>query len=67
VTPPSPDTSPDPVDEPGEAFEQYDDEAILPDIDGPPAATDFGTTATEQLEGEPLDQRLRREVPEEQP
>lgn len=32
--------------------------------DRPIASTDFGTTAEEQREGEPLDDRLRREVPD---
>lgn len=40
-------------------------EAPLPG-DRPVAAEDFGTTAGEQIEGEPLDGRLAREEPEEQ-
>ncbi|MFG1928460.1 DUF5709 domain-containing protein [Cryptosporangium sp. NPDC048952] len=32
--------------------------------DRPIASTEFGTTAEEQREGEPLDDRLRREVPD---
>ena len=34
--------------------------------DQPVAVDDFGTTAAEQAEGEPLDQRIDREVPEDQ-
>lgn len=34
--------------------------------DQPMAVDDFGTTAAEQAEGEPLDQRVDREVPEDQ-
>jgi Family of unknown function (DUF5709) len=34
--------------------------------DQPIALDDFGTTAAEQAEGEPLDQRVDREVPEDQ-
>ncbi|MBO0804486.1 MAG: hypothetical protein J2P25_15605 [Nocardiopsaceae bacterium] len=34
--------------------------------DRPQAADDFGTTAEEQAEGEPLDLRTAREVPEDQ-
>jgi Family of unknown function (DUF5709) len=34
--------------------------------DRPLAADDFGTTVEEQIEGEPLDSRLGREVPEEE-
>ena len=37
--------------------------AALP-TDRPLASTDFGTTANEQLEGEPLEDRLRREEPD---
>jgi hypothetical protein len=40
-------------------------EAPLP-ADHPVAVDDFGTTADEQLQGEPLDQRVEREVPEDQ-
>jgi hypothetical protein len=39
--------------------------APLP-ADHPTAVEDFGTTAAEQSEGEPLDQRVAREVPEDQ-
>jgi hypothetical protein len=39
--------------------------APLP-ADHPTAVDDFGTTAAEQAEGEPLDQRVEREVPEDQ-
>jgi hypothetical protein len=35
--------------------------------DQPVALDDFGTTGEEQIEGEPLDLRLQREQPEEQP
>jgi hypothetical protein len=38
-------------------------EAALPG-DEPVAVDDFGTTAEEMREGEPLDERLRREEPE---
>ncbi|MDH2425458.1 DUF5709 domain-containing protein [Sphaerisporangium sp. TRM90804] len=41
-------------------------EAPLPG-DRPVAVDDFGTTAEEHFQGEPLDGRLDREVPEEQP
>jgi hypothetical protein len=41
-------------------------EAPLP-ADHPVAVDDFGTTAEEQIEGEPLDGRLGREVPDRQP
>jgi len=34
--------------------------------DAPAAADDYGTTAGEQIQGEPLDGRLSREEPEEQ-
>lgn len=34
--------------------------------DQPTAVDDYGTTAAEQAEGEPLDQRVDREVPEDQ-
>jgi hypothetical protein len=40
--------------------------AALPS-DHPLAVDDFGTTATEQLEGEPLEDRLSREEPDIQP
>jgi hypothetical protein len=42
------------------------EEAPLPG-DRPLAIDDYGTTAEEQLRGEPLSVRLAREVPEEQP
>src|SRR5256885_11736254 len=35
--------------------------------DDPGASVDFGTTAFEQSEGEPLTQRLEREVPDDVP
>ncbi len=35
--------------------------------DEPTALDDYGTTADEQRDGEPLDARLRREAPEDQP
>jgi hypothetical protein len=41
-------------------------EAPLPG-DSPTAVDDYGTTIDEQIQGEPLDSRLSREVPEEQP
>jgi hypothetical protein len=41
-------------------------EAPLPG-DRPVAVDDFGTTVEEQIEGEPLDGRLAREEPEEEP
>jgi len=39
-------------------------EGIFPPGDEPIAATDFGTTAEEMREGESLDGRLARELPE---
>ncbi len=39
-------------------------EGELPPLDRPQAATDWGTTAAEQLGPEPLDVRLAREEPE---
>lgn len=41
-------------------------EGELPPLDHPQAVTDWGTTAAEQL-GEPLEVRLRREVPDAAP
>ena len=41
-------------------------EAPVP-ADHPVAVDDFGTTVEEQIEGEPLDDRLDREVPEREP
>lgn len=41
-------------------------EAPLP-ADHPTAADDYGTTVDEMIQGEPLDGRLSREMPEEQP
>lgn len=41
-------------------------EAPLP-ADRPIAVDDFGTTVDEQIQGEPLDGRLSREIPEPQP
>ncbi|MGW0483470.1 DUF5709 domain-containing protein [Nonomuraea sp. NPDC003214] len=41
-------------------------EAPLPG-DEPIAVDDYGTTVDEQIQGEPLDGRLEREVPEDQP
>ena len=35
--------------------------------ENPGASTDYGTTAFEQSEGEPLDVRLAREVPDDEP
>jgi hypothetical protein len=40
-------------------------QAPLP-ADDPQAVDDFGTTAEEQAQGEPLDLRMSREVPEDQ-
>ncbi len=40
---------------------------LLPRRDHPRAASDFGTTAEEQREGEPLDDRLREEEPDVEP
>ncbi len=42
-------------------------EGLLPPRDEPQAADDFGTTATEQREGEPLDDRLAEEQPDLEP
>jgi len=39
-------------------------EGELPPLDHPQAVTDWGTTAAEQLGNEPLDVRIRREVPD---
>ena len=39
-------------------------EGELPPLDRPQAATDWGTTAAEQLGSEPLEVRLRREEPD---
>ncbi|TMS00624.1 DUF5709 domain-containing protein [Nonomuraea basaltis] len=41
-------------------------EAPLP-ADHPTAVDEYGTTTDEQIQGEPLDSRLGRELPEEQP
>ena len=52
----------DTSDQPGEAL----DAAKLPEQmpDKPQAALDHGTTAQEMAEGEPLDQKLTREIPD---
>ena len=69
MTPPGPDERADPVDDPGAAFEQYDDEQTGDgDLDVPmdePLGVDrFGTTAEEQREGASLDRRLAAEQPD---
>jgi hypothetical protein len=60
----TPDDSPDPADDPGAAFEQYDDDDLQVPTDRPLGVEKFGTTADEQLAGESLDQRLSEELPE---
>jgi hypothetical protein len=42
-------------------------QAPVPPRDRPVALDEFGTTIEEQIEGEPLDLRLQREVPEQEP
>ena len=39
-------------------------EGDMPPLDRPQAATDWGTTASEQLASEPMEVRLAREVPD---
>jgi len=39
-------------------------EGLIPPRDHPQGATEWGVTAEEQLEGEPLDLKLRREEPD---
>ncbi|GII80882.1 hypothetical protein Sru01_58640 [Sphaerisporangium rufum] len=51
---------------PGQQLAVDPQEAPLP-ADRPVAVDDFGTTVEEQIQGEPLEGRLRREVPEEEP
>ena len=51
-----PDTGEDLEDDPGE-----DLEAMIEQADRPFASESFGTTAEEQKEGEPLDQKLKEE------
>jgi hypothetical protein len=43
------------------------EEEASPPKDEPEAADDYGTTATEQREGEPLDDRLAEERPDQEP
>lgn len=50
---------------PGQEWAVDPQRASVP-ADEPTAVDDFGTTADEQYEGEPLDQRVDREVPEDQ-
>jgi hypothetical protein len=57
--------SPDELDvEPGDAFEQLDDEDASISIEHAVGVDHFGTTAEEQLEGESLDKKLSEEVPD---
>jgi hypothetical protein len=42
-------------------------EGLLPPADSPRAAEDHGTTAEEQREGEPLEERLAEEEPDREP
>lgn len=52
-------------DQTGEAYEQYDDEGILPDdVDQPLGVTAHGTTWSEEAEGAHLSDRLAAELPE---
>jgi hypothetical protein len=52
-------------DQTGEAYEQYDDEGILPDdVDRPLGVTAHGTTWAEEAEGAHLSDRLAAELPE---
>ena len=52
-------------DQPCEAYEQYDDEGILPDdIDDPLGVTAHGTTWEEEAHGATLEDRVNAEVPE---
>jgi hypothetical protein len=59
-----PDDAVDPDDDPGIAFEQYDDDDLEVPLDRTFGVDRFGTTAEEQLEGESLDERLSEELPE---
>jgi hypothetical protein len=52
----------DPEEDPGEELE-----AMIEQADHPFASESFGTTAEEQEEGEPLDQRLAEERPDRPP
>src|SRR5438270_2903909 len=52
----------DPDEDPGEELE-----AMIERADRPFASESFGTTAEEQEEGEPLDQKLREERPDTPP
>jgi len=56
------DGSEDREEDPGEELE-----AMIEQADRPFASKSFGTTAEEQGEGEPLDQRLREERPDKPP
>jgi hypothetical protein len=55
--------SPDPDDAPKRITGDVQEEIAVPG-DRPIAVNDFGTTAAEEIAGEPLDARLRREEPE---
>src|SRR3989441_10114688 len=57
-----PDTGEDLEEDPGE-----EPEVMIEQADRPFASESFGTTAEEQEEGEPLDQRLREERPDKAP
>src|SRR6266540_3003894 len=57
-----PDTGEDLEEDPGEDFE-----ARIEQADRPFASDSFGTTAEEQEEGEPFDQRLAEERPSREP
>ena len=50
---------------PGQEWAVDPQQAPLP-ADSPTAVDDFGTTVEEQIEGEPLDLRVDREIPEDQ-
>jgi len=62
--PDTPDELSDPDNDPGGSFEQYDDNDERIDIERPHGVEHFGTTATEQLEGESLDDKLAEELPD---
>lgn len=53
-----------PLDEPAIGLTAEAQEGVISPADAPVAAFDFGTTPQEQLEGEPLDGRLSRELPD---
>lgn len=57
---------PDLQDSTPERLRAADPQRMPVPADQPTAVDDFGTTAAEQAEGEPLDHRVDREVPEDQ-